>query len=42
MAGWPRMGPTSHFFLYFFGIFSFYHAWVMVKVNMQWKRIKEK
>jgi hypothetical protein len=34
-AGWPLLPP-------FFGIFSFYHAWVLVKVNMKWKRIKEK
>jgi hypothetical protein len=33
---------VGHFFLHFFGIFSFYHAWVMVNVNMQWKKIKEK
>jgi hypothetical protein len=35
MADRPLLPP-------FFGIFSFYQAWVMVKVNMKWKRIKEK
>jgi hypothetical protein len=42
MAGQPWTGPVSHYFCHFFGIFNFYHAWVMVKVNMQWKMIKEK